>query len=199
VDQDRQNHDDNLEFESRTESEEYADVEYSRPEAIFSTKTIKTINPSFVTKVIGMDEIKTCLVYDTGAEAHICNDLSLFVWYKPQISAVSTGNDTTECVGYGDAIFYPTAPLCKEAKQGILLKNARYSPGFHSNLFSASIGRKSGIKYDDENQSLYKGDKKIYQIRIDGVYYMTWSVNMAKAWSTRISQLKPILKSTDKF
>jgi hypothetical protein len=192
--QDNQNEE--IEFESGNDQDEDADTEYSRDDLILSTKSQC---PGFVTKIVNEDEIKNCFVYDTGAEAHVCNNRSLFIHYKPQKSAVSTGNHTTQCVGVGDVRFYPTVPLCKEAERGIILKNVRYSPGFHSNLFSASIGRKSGVRYDDENELLYLNDKPICRIRIDGVYYMTWSNNMAKVWSTRISRERSILKSTDDF
>ncbi|CRG92922.1 hypothetical protein PISL3812_10003 [Talaromyces islandicus] len=145
------------------------------------------------------EEIRNNFIYDTGADVHVCNDQSRFIDFKPCTAQVEVGNTVNTIMGIGNVIIYPSNPLCKEARKGIMLHNVRYVPGFHTNLISASSGRRLGVYYDMKKSILYKDDTPICQLKISGLFFVTWSKRMISVWASRLklSTVKTTLKNSD--
>jgi hypothetical protein len=195
--------DDDIEEASEYYSDDSEIEEIQRPSMALTTVIRKPKIPmtNYIAEEVEDDDFKTGWIYDTGASVHICNDRSRFVSFKPRETVVGVGDTSTRCEGVGNVILYPTKPLDKASKGTILLKKVRYSPGFHTNLFSASKGEKMGIRYDSESQILRINGTPLCKIKVADVYYMTWTKRMEQVFavSKRTSKQKSILKSSDDF
>lgn len=66
---------------------------------------------------------------------HVCNDRSSFITYVPTDSSLKNRDSTTKVKGLGTVERRGMDPTTGKEK-AITLSNARYSPGFHTNLVS---------------------------------------------------------------
>jgi hypothetical protein len=90
---------------------------------------------------------------DNASSVHVCNDRSRFITFKAQKSKLLTGDSQTPILGHGTAHFTGIDPQSGKLRV-VTLTDAVYSPGFHLSLVSFSKLRRSGAKWDVDNDCI---------------------------------------------
>ena len=150
--------------------------EIPRSNLAFTNKSV-----SFLVTSNEDDYFRNCTLYDTGTNAHIINNKNRFINFTPIKGFVNVGDTKIPYEGIGDAILYPTDPLCEAAREGFILKDALFIPNNHTNLISASKARKIGIIFDMETNQLKLNGDPLCGIKSEDVYYVQWNNHMSYA------------------
>ena len=83
------------------------------------------------------EQLRDSIILDSRADGHVFNDLSRFTEYKPYSLPITAlaGNSEMPILGKGTARIKAQAP---DGPLTIYVKNAHYSPKFHTNAISTS-------------------------------------------------------------
>ncbi|OQE59396.1 hypothetical protein PENNAL_c0325G00318, partial [Penicillium nalgiovense] len=99
---------------------------------------------------------------DTGAQIHICNNLSLFIEFRKTDSSIRVGDTETMVEGIGTVSILGVSPG-NEAPRRMNLFNVRYSPGFHTNIIAHGLMfRKTGAVSNFKKNWIEQGDIPMY-------------------------------------
>ncbi len=152
--------------------------------------------------------LRDSFLYDSGANEHICNDISRFnqseLRWLDTPTSVLTGAGPISILAYGTATIYPQLSTGDQKSQ-FELYNCAYAPLFTVNLVSARKLRVAGISWSTgSNDVEYRGRKLFKLTEAYGQYLLEYrhlqpggfaaSVAQpadARVWHLRLGHLGP--------
>lgn len=138
--------------------------------------------------------LKNSWIVDTGANTHISNDRERFVSFTPADYTVITGDASTRIQGFGTVRVNLTDPETGKTSIGEV-SDVRYSPGFHTNLLSASRLKSKGFIMDIELLALVHCGQPIAKLEEKcGLYVLEYRPIPAGFATVKHSQ-KPLISS----
>ncbi|EED21271.1 hypothetical protein TSTA_085020 [Talaromyces stipitatus ATCC 10500] len=123
-------------------------------------------------------DLKDAVILDNGTTTNIFNDLRRLRNMGNEERICLVGNGSVKMYGPGETIIYPTNPISRQAKKGILVKEAWYVPGMHTNIISQGMAEEYGLFFNGLTRRLVTKKQDICGLKKEGrLYLIEWDEN----------------------
>ncbi|EED15707.1 reverse transcriptase family protein [Talaromyces stipitatus ATCC 10500] len=123
-------------------------------------------------------DLKDAVILDNGTTTNIFNDLRRLRNMGNEERICLVGNGSVKMYGPGETIIYLTNPISRQAKKGILVKEAWYVPGMHTNIISQGMAEEYGLFFNGLTRRLVTKKQDICGLKKEGrLYLIEWDEN----------------------